>query len=104
MYGSVWTIHQAKFINGRLSEMVVLCRDEPEPPVFFYEETVMTVKQVLEYMLLGDLFYAQWGENCIDVEIIKLENGEESIEVLPNHFGEDCSSLAKLPCEEHAFW
>jgi hypothetical protein len=100
---SVYTIHQAKFIDGRLSEMVVICRDEPEPPVFFYEETVMTIEQVIECMYLGDLFYAQWGENCLNVEIIKLANGEESIEVVPNHFGEDCSSLAKLPCEEHAF-
>lgn len=103
MHGTVWTIHQAKFVDGRLSEMVVLCRDEPEPPVFFYEETVLTVEQVIEYMLLGDLFYAHWGENCLNVEIIKLANGEESIEVLPNEFGEAYSSLAKLPCEDHAF-
>lgn len=41
---SVYTIHQAKFRNGRLSEVVILCRDEPEPPMLFYEETVMTVE------------------------------------------------------------
>ena len=67
---SVYTIHQAKFRDDRLSEVVVLCRDEPEPPLFFYEETVMSIDQVIECMLLGDLFYAQWGENCLNIEII----------------------------------
>lgn len=103
MYASVYTIHQAKFRDGRLSEVVIFCRDEPEPPMFFFEETVMTVEEVIEYMLQGDLFYAQWGENCLNVEIIKLKTGEESIEVAPNGFGEEYSSLAKLPCNDHAF-
>jgi hypothetical protein len=103
MDSSVYTIHQAKFVDGRLSEMVVICRDEPEPPVFFYEETVMTVERVIEYMLLGDLFYARWGENCLYVQIIKLANGEESIEVVPHAFGEAWRTLAKLPFDEHAF-
>ena len=103
MYGSVWTIHQAKFRDGRLSEVVVLCRDEPEPPLFFYDETVMTVEEVIQYMMQGDLFYAQWGENCLNIEIIQLANGEKSIEVVPNGYGEACSSLAKMPCCEDAF-
>jgi len=100
---SVYTIHQAKFRDGRLSEVVILCRDEPEPPLFFYEETVMNIEQVIEYMLLGDLFYAQWGKNCLNIEMIKLASGEESIEVMPNGYGDACSSLAKLPCNEGAF-
>jgi len=103
MYGSVWTIHQAKFINDRLSEVVVLCRDEPEPDMFFYEEIVLTVEQVIDYMYQGDLFYAQWGENCLNIEIIQLPTGEKSIEVVPNGSGEACSSLAKMPCYEDAF-
>lgn len=100
---SVYTIHQAKFRDGRLCEMVVMCRDEPEPPLFFYEETVMTVEQVISYINQGDLFYAQWGENCLNIEIIKLANGDESVEVVPHAFGEAYGSLAKLPFEEHAF-
>jgi hypothetical protein len=32
---SIYTIHQAMFLDGHLSEVVVLCRDEPAPPVFF---------------------------------------------------------------------
>lgn len=99
MSASVYTIHQAKYVNDRLSEVVILCRDVPEPdsPIFFYEDTVFTVEDVIECLLLGDLIYAQWDENCINIEIIKLENGEESIEVTPNQFGEACDSLAKLP-------
>jgi hypothetical protein len=96
---SVYTIHQAKYVNDRLSEMVILCRDEPDPdaPLFLYDETILPIEKLIEYMLLGDLFYAQWGESCINVEIIKLKDGEESIEVVPNHLGEACSSISKLP-------
>ena len=101
---SVYTIHQAKYVNDRLSEVVVLCRDEPEPesPLFLYEETVLPVEKVIEYMQLGDLFYAQWDEKC-GIRIVKLDNGEESIEVVPNEFGDECSSLAKLPCDSNVF-
>ena len=100
---SVYTIHQAKFRDDRLSEVVVLCRDEPEPPLFFYEETVMPIDQVIECMLLGDLFYAQWGENCLNIEMIKLASGEESIEVV--HQGQHAAyrTLAGLHCEERVF-
>jgi hypothetical protein len=96
---SVYTIHQAKYVNDQLSEMVVFCRDEPEPDshLFLYDETVLPVETVIEYMLLGDLFYAQWGESCIDIQIIRLNDGEESIEVFPNHLGEVFDSIAKLP-------
>lgn len=96
---SVYTIHQAKYVNDRLSEMVVFCRDEPETDshLFLYDETVLPVEKVIEYMLLGDMFYAQWGENCINIEVIKLKDGEESVEVFPNHLGEACDSIAKLP-------
>lgn len=33
---SVYTIHQAKYVNDRLSEMVILCREDPDPhsPLF----------------------------------------------------------------------
>jgi hypothetical protein len=96
---SVYTIHQAKYVNDRLSEMVILCRGEPDPhsPLFLYDETVLPIEKVIEYMRLGDLFYAQWGESCINIQIIKLGSGEESIEVVPNHLGEACSSISKLP-------
>lgn len=96
---SVYTIHQAKYVNDRLSEVVVLCRDEPEPesPLFLYQETVLPIEKVIEYMLLGDLFYVQWGESCINIKIIKLGGGEESIEVVPNNLGDACSSFSKLP-------
>lgn len=99
MYGSVFTIHQAKYVNDRLSEVLVLCRDEPEPesPLFLYDETVLPVEKVIEYILLGDLFYAQWGVSCFDIGIAKLENGDESIEVVPHPFGGKYSSIAKLP-------
>lgn len=102
---SVYTIHQAKYVNDRLSEVVILCRDEPEPdsPLFLYDETVLSVEKVIEYMQLGDLFYAQWGESCINIEIIRLKDGVESIEVTPNHLGEACNSLSKLPFHAHAF-
>ena len=96
---SVYTIHQAKYVSDRISEMVVFCRDEPEPDshLFLYDETVLPVEKVIEYMLLGDLFYAQWGGSCIDIQIIRLNDGEESMEVFPNNLGEACSSISKLP-------
>lgn len=103
MTSSVYTIHQAKFTEGRLSELQILCRDEPEPPVFFYEETVVPVEQVIKYMLMGDIFYAQWGSDCFDVELKRLENGEEVLEIAPR--GQDTfhCSLANLPCEKRIF-
>ena len=96
---SVYTIHQAKYVNDRLSEMVILCRDEPDPqsPLFLHDEIVLPIEKVIEYMLLGDLFYAQYGENWINIQIIRLNDGEESIEVVPNHLGEVFDSIAKLP-------
>jgi hypothetical protein len=96
---SVYTIHQAKYVNDRLCEMVVFCRDEPEPDshLFLYDETVLPVETVIEYMRLGDLFYAQWGESCINIQIVKLADGTESIQVVPHSFGESLDSLAKLP-------
>ena len=95
---SVYTIHQAKYVNDRLCEVTVLCREEPEPdsPLFLYQETVLSVETVIEYMLFGDVFYAQWGENCVNIRIVRLKNGEETIEVAQNHLGEACDSLAKL--------
>lgn len=79
--------------------MVILCRDEPDDhsPLFLYDETVLPIEKVIEHMPLGDLFYAQWGESCIDIQIIKLKDGEESIEVFLNQLGEACSSVSKLP-------
>ena len=96
---SIYTIHQAKYVNDRLSEMVILCRDESEPDshLFLYDETVLPVEKVIEYMHLGDLFYAQWGESWINIQIIRLNDGEESIEVVPDHLGEVFDSIAKLP-------
>jgi hypothetical protein len=103
MTSSVYTIHQAKFKDGRLSELQILCRDEPEPPVFFYEETVVPVEQVIKYMLMGDIFYAQWGNDCYGVELLKLETGDEVLEVAPR--GQDAfyCTLANLPCEKRIF-
>jgi hypothetical protein len=100
---SVYTIHQAKYVDNRLSEVVVLCRDEPEPPVMIYEEQVLPVTHVIDLMNQGDLVYAQWGAKCFPIEFVKLDNGSDSIEVTPNNGGELCNSLAKLPCYDHAF-
>ena len=100
---STFTIHQAKFQDGRLNEVVILCRDEPEPPVFFYEETVMSVEQVIESLLHGDLIYAQWGENCFPLELLRLGNGDETIEVAQLGQPAEYRTLANLPCEAQAF-
>lgn len=96
---SVYTIHRAKYVNDRLIEMVVFCRDEPEPesPLFLYEETVLPVEKVIEYMQLGDLFYAQWGESCFNIEVVKLANNEKSLGIVRHALGVQYSSLAKLP-------
>lgn len=95
---SVYTIHQAKYVNDRLCEVTVLCRDEPEPdsPLFLYQETVLSVETVIEYIQLGDLFYAQWGESCFNIEVVKLANNEKSLGIVPHAFGVEYSSLARL--------
>jgi hypothetical protein len=51
---SEFTIHQAKFVDGLLSEVVILCRDVPQPPMFLYEETVQSVEHVISYLKDGD--------------------------------------------------
>jgi hypothetical protein len=103
MTSSVYSIHQAKFKDGRLSELQILSRDEPEPPVFFHEETIVPVEQVINYMLLGNIFYAQWGNDCYEIELLRLINSEEVLEVAPR--GQDAihSSLKNLPCEDRIF-
>lgn len=100
---SEFTIHQASFKDGRLDEVLILCRDEPEPPMFFYEETVQPVQDVLNYLKEGDTVWAQWDANCIPIALVNLPNGEESIEVI--NIGQPAAyrSLAKLPCDKRLF-
>jgi hypothetical protein len=100
---SVYTVHQASFKNGKLHELQILCRDEPEPPIFFYEENVVSVEQVINYMVMGDLFYAQWGEQVFEIELTSKPDGEVTIEIAPK--GQDASfnTLANLPSEVRIF-
>jgi hypothetical protein len=100
---SEFTIHQAKFKDGRVSEVVILCRDEPEPPMFFYEETVQTVEHVINYLKDGDKVWAQWGAVCIPIELVILPTGQETIEVVNNGQPEQYLSLANLPNEIQIF-
>ena len=100
---SEFTIHQANYKDGRLHEVLILCRDEPEPPMFFYEETVQPLEAVLSYLKNGDTVCAQWDSECFAVEIVTLPNGEESIEVMQRGLSEDDRTLASLPCEERIF-
>lgn len=100
---SEFTIHQASFKDGRLDEVLILCRDEPEPPLFYYEETIMPVQDVLNYLKDGDTVWAQWGVACLPVGMVRLANGEETIEVLPCGQPEAFRTLASLPCEARIF-
>ena len=100
---SEFTIHQARFKNGRLDEVLILCRDEPEPPLFFFEETVQPVQDVVDYLKDGDTVWAQWGVACLPVGIVRLPNGEETIEVMPCGRAEVHQTLAGLPCEARIF-
>lgn len=94
---SEFTIHQAKFVDGLISEMVILCRDEHEPPMFFYEETVQTVVDVISYLKAGDTVWAQWAVVSLPIEIVTLPNGQETIEVVNLGQSEEYKSLANLP-------
>ena len=100
---SEFTIHQANYKDGRLHEVLILCRDEPEPPMFFYEETVQPLESVLIYLKNGDTVWAQWEAECFPVEIVILPNGEESIEVMQRGQPLGYKSLADLPCETDMF-
>lgn len=100
---SVYTVHQASFKNGKLNELLILCRDEPEPPMFFYEEIVVPIEQVIEYMYEGDLFYAQWGERALEIELRFKPDGEITIEIAPKGQDDIFSTLANLPCEQRIF-
>jgi hypothetical protein len=100
---SVYTVHQANFKNGKLHELLILCRDEPEPPMFFYEEIVVPIEHVVECMYAGDLFYAQWEDAALEIELIYKINDEVTIEVAPKGQAETFSTLANLPCEQRIF-
>lgn len=100
---SEFTIHQANYKDGRLHEVLILCRDEPEPPMFFYEETVQPLEYVLSYLKNGDTVWAQWEVECFPVEIVILPNGKESIEVMQRGQALGYKSLADLPCETDMF-
>lgn len=56
---SEFTIHQEIFKDGRMHEVVILYRVAPEPPMFFFEETVMPVQDVLNFLKEGDMVLAQ---------------------------------------------
>jgi hypothetical protein len=103
MSASVFTVHQANFKNGKLHELLILCRDDPEPPMFFYEEIVVPIEHVVECMYAGDLFYAQWGEKELEIELRFKPDGEITIEVAPKGHDEYFNSLAQLPCEQRIF-
>ncbi|MDO8778534.1 MAG: hypothetical protein Q7K57_59420 [Burkholderiaceae bacterium] len=100
---SEFTIHQANYVDGRLHEVLILCRDEPEPPLFFYEETVMPVQDVLNHLKDGDRVWAQWEAHCFPIVRMSLPNGEETIEVVQQGQPAAYRTLAGLPCEERIF-
>lgn len=100
---SGFTIHQARYKDGRLHEVLILCRDEPEPPVFFFEETIQSVDEVVSYLKEGANVWAMWDGGCVPVEVVTLPSGEESIEVVQRGQPEDYRTLASLPCEERIF-
>lgn len=100
---SEFTIHQANYKDGRLHEVLILCRDEPEPPMFFYEETVQPLESVLSYLKNGDNILAQWDGVCLPVEVVILPRGEETIEVVQRGQPLGYKSLADLPCETDMF-
>lgn len=100
---SEFTIHQASFKDGRLHEVLILCRDEPEPPMFFFEEVVQSVQDVLDYLKDGDTVWAQWDVACLPVGMVRLPNGEETIEVMLCGQAEVHRTLAGLPCKARIF-
>lgn len=100
---SGFTIHQANYEDGKLHEVLILCRDQPEPPMFFYEETVQPVEHVVSYLKNGHNVWAMWDGGCIPVEVVTLSNGEESIEVVQRGQPLGYRSLAKLPFHEDTF-
>ena len=65
---SGFTIHQANYQDGRLNEVLILCRDQAEPPVHFYEINVQPVESVVSYLKNGDNVWAMWDGGCIPVE------------------------------------
>ena len=71
--------------------------------MFFYEEIVVPIEHVVECMYEGDIFYAQWGENELEIELIYKPDGEVTVEIAPKGQAEVFSTLANLPYEHRIF-
>lgn len=101
---STYALYQAKFVEGKVLEVVIMCLDPPEEPYWhLHMDHVASVESVVEMLKHGDKVWAQWNQESVPVEVVHRPNGEESIEVVQEDQSSGYRSLSDLPCFKETF-
>lgn len=98
---SEYIIGQSLYQNGKLIEVTIQCLDAPEPPHYhLYEPHCMEPEDVAGLIKRGNRVLAYPTEDPLEVEVVQLEDGTESVEVVQRGQPVGHRSLADLPeCE-----
>ncbi|WP_431099008.1 hypothetical protein [Polaromonas aquatica] len=98
---SEYVIGQSLYQNGKLIEVTIQCLDAPEPPDYhLYEAHCMEPEDVAGLIKRGNRVVAYLTEEPLEVEVVQLEDGSESVEVVQQEQPGGRRSLAELPeCE-----
>jgi len=98
---SEYVIGQSLYQNGKLIEVTIQCLDAPEPPHYhLYEPHCMEPEDVAGLIKRGNRVMAYLTDEPLEVEVVQLEDGTESVEVVQQEQPGERRSLADLPkCE-----
>lgn len=98
---SEYVIGESLYQSGKLIEVTIQCLDAPEPPYYhLYEAHCAEPMDVVELIKKGARVMAYLAEERLEVEIVQLEDGTESVEVVQQDQPSGRRSLADLPeCE-----
>ncbi len=98
---SEYVIGQSLYQNGKLIEVTIQCLDAPEPPHYhLYEAHSMEPEDVAGLIKRGNRVMAYLAEEPLQVEVVRLADGTESLELVQREQSVGLWSLADLPeCE-----
>ncbi|CAN7336846.1 hypothetical protein [Polaromonas sp. LjRoot131] len=98
---SEYVIGQSLYQGGKLIEVTIQCLDAPEPPDYhLYEAHSIEPEDVVGLIKRGHRVMAYLTEKPVEVEVVQLEDGTESVEVVQQEPPSGRRSLADLPeCE-----
>ena len=95
---SEYVIGQSLYQNGKLIEVTIQCLDAPEPPHYhLYEPHCMEPEGVAGLIKSGCRVMAYLADESLEVEVVHLEDGTESVEVVQQEQPGGRRSLAELP-------